>query len=403
MLSKTTGIFLCILIAILIAFLIMWCASALAHHEPGNGNTDPVVTHTHSWGNVTHVHDDLKEHTHEAGSREHSHHWGGGNLEAHNTNHWDFLNYWHGSLPHGTVPAVAHSHNYFHDDHNDCCGGHHHYYEHTGDEHIEHTLEEHEAYHSYSDPPTTEQPEPTPIPDPPQTSVVTPTPNPTSNTVTVILDDAAKQEPVIPKVVKQIVEETPEPEMEDELDSQEYTLAEGWNLVMFSVVPDRVLTLAELYPHLEPATVLVVNIGGEWLMYAGEGETGEIKLHPNQGIAVYAPMPFGVTLTGHRIKLVTSFKIYAGLNLIGFSQPPPELERPSSLLSETGICVVIRATDGEFYIIGRAEDSGDTALAPNEAFMAISQMAYDLEWQTPAAPQAQRQETLAKSWGAMKQ
>ena len=221
-------------------------------------------------------------------------------------------------------------------------------------------------------------------------------------TITEMLDDVAEQEPIIPDPIKEVVEEMPEPEVEDTRETETYEFDEGWNLVMFSLLPEGVTTLATLYPHLLRETVLVVNIDGCWLMYQGEGETGEVKLHPNMGVALYAPTAFNLTLTGNRIKLVTSFAIHAGLNLIGFSQPPPELTKPSTLFSDTGICAVIRMIDGEFYLIGRAGDRGDTDLMPNEAFMTISVADYELEWQTPAAPQTQQRGTLAISWGAIK-
>ena len=255
--------------------------------------------------------------------------------------------------------------------------------------------------------------EPTPTVSTDSTSVSTPTPT-TRQRIPVpivttspeqipeILDEVVAQEPVIPDEVKEIVEDAPEPEVEDLREWQTYQFVEGWNLTMFSVVPEAVTTLAELYPHLIPDTVLVVNIAGCWLKFAGEGETGKIKLHPNIGIAVYSPIPFTLGLFGHRIKLRTSFPIHAGLNLIGFSQPPPELERPSDLLSETGIIVTLRAIDGVFYLVGRVGDEGDVELRPNEAFMAVSLVDYDLGWDTPAAPMAYRQQTLATSWGAMK-
>ena len=213
------------------------------------------------------------------------------------------------------------------------------------------------------------------------------------------LDEVKDQEPVIPESVEQIVEEMPEPEVEDMRESETYEFHQGWNLVMFALLPEDVTTLAELYPHLESDVVLAVNVAGCWLMYKGEGETGDVKLHPNMGVAVYAPMPFSLTLIGHRIKLVTSFPIHAGLNLIGFSLPPPEIAKPSDLLSETGICAVVRVIDGGFQIIGRAGDSGDTDFAPNEAFMVISPVSYDLEWQIAAAPMAPHAATLATLGG----
>ena len=259
--------------------------------------------------------------------------------------------------------------------------------------------------HEYRPDMCDEVPPPEPPPPSRKTSTREPEPPPpvtTPNTITVILDDAADQDTVIPDTIKEMVDETPEPEMEDKREWQVYEFHQGWNLVMFSVLPEDVTNLEGLHTHLIPDTVLVVNVGGCWLMYQGKGETGEIKLHPNMGIAVYAPMPFSVTLIGHRIKLVTSFPIHAGLNLIGFSQPPPELETPSDLLSETGICVVVRGVGDVLYLIGRVGDRGDTELRPNEAFMAISLIDYDLDWYTPAAPAAPRMDNMTTSWGAMK-
>ena len=118
-------------------------------------------------------------------------------------------------------------------------------------------------------------------------------------------------------------------------------------------------------------------------------------------------MRFSVTtdlVFGHPVDRTSTFQCLAGLNLVGFCLPPPEMANvlPISFQRQC-ICAVLREIDGgSQYLIGRAGDSGDTDFAPNEAFMVISPVSYDLEWQIAAAPMAPRAATLKMGWGAMK-
>ena len=56
-----------------------------------------------------------------------------------------------------------------------------------------------------------------------------------------------------------------------------------------------------------------------------------------------------------------SVDLRPGVNLVGWSNLPFGVSRPSDLLSDV-ICAVIVTRRGELYLIGRAGDSGDEPL-----------------------------------------
>ena len=67
---------------------------------------------------------------------------------------------------------------------------------------------------------------------------------------------------------------------------------------------------------------------------------------------------------------------------------------PSDFLGEA--VAVLRETNGNLYLIGRAGDSGDEPFEDGEsAFLIVSEIA--------AAPMAPHAATLAMGWGAMKE
>ena len=225
-----------------------------------------------------------------------------------------------------------------------------------------------------------------------------PTPRPSTPTPAETLDEVKEQEPVIPNEIEAEVLDVEPIEVTDEREWYDYVFHTGYNFVTFPILPNGVETLEGLYPHLYPkpyGTVLLVYVGGCWLTYAGEGETGMIPLTSNMGIAVYAEQAFNVAMFGSRVK-ASELILVPGGNFVGV---PSGVERPSDLLDREDTVLreiaVLREIEGKLYLIGRLGDPGDEPFEAGESvFLIVSG--------TAQAPMAYRAETLAASWGAMK-
>ena len=211
------------------------------------------------------------------------------------------------------------------------------------------------------------------------------TPTPTQN-----LDEVKEQAPTIPDEIKAEVLDVEPIEVTDEREWYDYVFHSSWNFVTFPVLPNGVETLEDFYPHLYNNPILVVYVGGCWLVYQGEGETGMIPLTPNMGVAVYAEQAFSVTIFGSRVK-ASELDLMPGGNFVNV---PSDYKLPSDFLGEA--IAVLRELEGKLYLIGRAGDSGNEPFGEGESvFLIVSG--------TAQAPMAYRASTLATSWGAMKQ
>ena len=224
-----------------------------------------------------------------------------------------------------------------------------------------------------------------------------------ASTLTETLDAIIKDPPELPIDIE--IPEPPPPPTVIELAYWEYQFYKGWNLMSFSVVPEGVETLADLYyqwtffaAHNAHIVVLIDNC---WILYAGEGETGDIPLSPHMGLAIRLDWSTWLGVRGVRQENSSQIELYAGLNFIGFPQVSESYQRPSDFLSETIIAVLL-TQKGKLYLVGRAGDSGDDLLTDGQAVGLMVTQPTTIYLETPQAPMAQRVGTLATSWGGLK-
>ena len=195
----------------------------------------------------------------------------------------------------------------------------------------------------------------------------------TSEPIAVVLDRIIKEDPEPPVDIE--IPESPPPVPTVEEVWWDWQFWRGWNLMGFIVLPDGVETLADLYHHWAFFAAhnghIVVNIDGEWLLYSGEGEpTGEIPLSAHLGLAVRLDWAAYLGVRGVPLPSAATIDLHAGTNLVGFPVLPADVRVPSDLLSDT-ICAVIVTRRGQFYLVGRAGDSGDEALDSGDAVILI--------------------------------
>ena len=195
----------------------------------------------------------------------------------------------------------------------------------------------------------------------------------TSEPIAVVLDRIVEDEPEPPVDIE--IPELPPPVPVVEKVWWDYQFWRGWNLMSFAVLPEGVETLSDLYHHWAFFAAhnahIVVNIDGEWLLYSGEGEpTGEIPLSAHLGLAVRLDWAAYLGVRGVPLASAETIDLHAGANLVGFPVLPADVHVPSDLLTDT-ICAVIVTRRGEFYLVGRAGDSGDEALENGQAVILI--------------------------------
>ena len=198
----------------------------------------------------------------------------------------------------------------------------------------------------------------------------------TSEPIAVVLDRIIEEDPELPGGVE--ISEPPVPLSPiPELVWWEYQFWRGWNLMYFKVLPDGVETLADLYHHWAFFAAhnahIVVNLDGEWTLYSGsDGEpTGEIPLSAHLGLAVRLDWAAYLGVRGVPLPSAETIDLHAGANLVGFPELPADVHVPSDLLSDV-ICAVIVTRRGQFYLVGRAGDSGDEALESGQAVILIA-------------------------------
>ncbi len=224
-----------------------------------------------------------------------------------------------------------------------------------------------------------------------------------SNTPTLAetLDRIIEADPEPPADIE--IPELPPPPPVAELVQWEYQFWKGWSLVSFPVLPEGVETISDLYHRWAFFTAhnghIVVNLDGEWILYSGaDGEvTGEIPLSAHLGLAVRLDWATYLGVRGVPLPSAETIDLHAGANLVGFPEIPTNFKRPSDFLSDA-ICAVIVTRRGEFYLVGRAGDSGDEALEPGQAVILIATEPTTLN----LTPQVGLNDQSVKGWGAEK-
>lgn len=142
---------------------------------------------------------------------------------------------------------------------------------------------------------------------------------------------------------------------------------------------------------------------GEWQLYVGEGELGEIELSPHFAVSMTRSLSHGWGFSWHRYCSITSIELEKGINFFGFPYPPGNYDYPSDFLSDL-ITEVIITKEGERHSITSESREHDDPIYPGQAFIMYAEQAHTLYFDMPAAPQAQRHhKTLTTSWGAVKE
>ena len=259
--------------------------------------------------------------------------------------------------------------------------------------------------------PETPEPQPDPITPTPPPPPTTTTPSTTRSSSSISTSTTSVQKSLeeakesIPEDV--VVPKPPPPPPVVELVYWEYQFYKGWNFVSFSVLPEDVVTLSDLYHHwtffAAHNAQIVVNLDSESLLYAGEGETGDIPLSPHMGLAIRLDWSTWLGVRGVRQENSPQIELDAGLNFIGFPRVTEDYRRPSDFLSDT-ICAVIVTQKGKFHLVGRTGDSGDDLLVDGQALalIATEPTTLYLTKSISSAPSATKQGILIESGGAMK-
>ena len=180
----------------------------------------------------------------------------------------------------------------------------------------------------------------------------------------------------------------------------------GYTLYTPTVLSEGVETISDLWERnwFTGATegAFYVYLDESFVVYRGEGDVGSILLTPSMGIIVeQVTNGTNAGLFGCPVVSPAQIELDAGLNLIGFPTAPDTIERPSDLLSDIIIDVIV-SQKGILKLVARADDPGDEPLTDGQSLIIITTQAVTINLETPAAPRAPRQGTLATSWGAMK-
>ena len=148
------------------------------------------------------------------------------------------------------------------------------------------------------------------------------------------------------------------------------SLYAGWNFVHIPLEVTQVNgesmsieTLGNLFQVLMPAH-MYVHDGSCWIEVFGDSEQA---LGTNQGVVVYMDAPLTVNLVGS--PLPGAFSIERGLTFVGLPRQSAGLQKVSDFLTfYPEVCVVLVASEGQLYLVGRAGDSGDVEITGGQAF-----------------------------------
>ena len=196
-----------------------------------------------------------------------------------------------------------------------------------------------------------------------------------------------------------------------------------WNFVEspYISVPveiDGVTNIITLRRYLKRRTGeylnLAVFVDGRWVWYPSNREIGKTPITPNLGIRVrYRDTNVeacGNPIAGEIVELTLPEGKKNAFYMVGFPEVPANYEMRSDLLVDNLVWVQRRVWTG-FYKnttnehVSRYHQDDDAEIEPGQAFFVRinGDVTLDLRGTIPAqAPMAQRQGSLATSWGAMK-
>ena len=201
-----------------------------------------------------------------------------------------------------------------------------------------------------------------------------------------------------------------EPECAEE--SSQHFLWHGETLFGLRLLPQGVETMSDLWNaygfSVEKGNKIWLNFIG-WVQYdAGEyWGLAKLPISANMGFVIDQTKGNLLFIEGCPLQNDERIWLFPGLNIVGFPEPPDLFELPSDFLSDTILSVKVQVGTpyGAFY--HTIEAPGDEADTPIQAGQAVILNSTEHQWlnlSTPisAAPQAQRRDTLATSWGSLK-
>ena len=197
----------------------------------------------------------------------------------------------------------------------------------------------------------------------------------------------------------------------------DWDFTDRYRLIGFPVLPHDVITVSDLHNLFTERLGKQVTFknwnGRVWHDYRGsEGvnpEIGEIEITPHFALYVELSETFGIT--GHQVHGKAQGEILElspGIHFIGLPEIPSNYEWVSDLLIDGIEWVRLYYTKKWWLTIDSPGESNDRQLRAGLGIRikVTKDVTLDLRGsisETAAAPMAQRQGTLATSWGAMKQ
>ena len=186
-----------------------------------------------------------------------------------------------------------------------------------------------------------------------------------------------------------------------------FQLHKGLNLFHFSVIDSGVCDVGDVYDRLRQLVGRKIisefqYFDGEWIDYDRDGDTIELT--------TYTAFKFRMTeskkvsLWACPLEHDATIEFREGLNPMAFPESIDGYVRLNDLLAHPAIDSVQFSRKGGFMNrkkIGQHDDVVE--IAPFRAYIITASQDFVFKGNTPAAPSAQRQGTLATSWGAMKE
>ena len=183
-------------------------------------------------------------------------------------------------------------------------------------------------------------------------------------------------------------------------------------------MPHGVETIGGFRSYLHKRIKKWVKIGllidGQWQWYPTNDELKYTLITPHLGVYVsYRDSDLevcGEPLAGESLELTVPEGDRGAIFLVGIPEVPANYEMRSDLLANNLTWLKrkvwigdLKNTENEY--VSRQRRVDDTEIKPGQAFMirVTGDVNLNLGGNVPAAPSAQRQPTLATTWGAMKQ
>ena len=259
------------------------------------------------------------------------------------------------------------------------------------------------------------------------TPVVTIPSNTSSKPVTVI--PVPTKDVVVPEEV--VVEEVIVEEIVELVRFEYGYWYQGLNFVSFPVLPEGVETVKDLFdryqlfqsfqlvsqdPFEYTGDAIYVVIDGSWLSYGGEEDNpiGDIVITPYMGFVLLMDYSIWLGITGNRLIGDGTYELQIGMNLLGITEMPVDINKPSDFLLVDGVSAVISRVitdlgiNKNWYVVSSVGDPGDEyPVVLGHAYVLIAESAgglidFDGDIDVPAAPAANRVGKLNTSWGSIK-